>query len=251
MTDFVDSLLGRSELASIRPLLPTLFEPMPRGDVDEQLPIEAFTNLPADTSAELSAPQEAAPGTFTNPPAAGPTPEPNSFQNFVPREQTLLSASTPRPGAPLRAPLVVPNRDEAEPAPCQPDVIRAETDRGRAQHHHSVTPQTSSRVVTEQSDLQNPPVNTSTSPMSPAPQIGLPRAPMVPETPRRRAAEPAGGSPHAAVRSRDRSREPDVHISIGRVEIKASPPAAVPQRPKKTQKRPQLTLDDYLKSRES
>ncbi|MCV7070111.1 hypothetical protein H7H73_06005 [Mycobacterium rufum] len=52
------------------------------------------------------------------------------------------------------------------------------------------------------------------------------------------------------VASRDPASEPDVHISIGRVEIMAAPSPPNPARHATTQRRPQLTLDDYLKSRE-
>jgi hypothetical protein len=55
----------------------------------------------------------------------------------------------------------------------------------------------------------------------------------------------------AFAQQRDRLREPDVHISIGRVEIKAAAPTTAPARRADSARRPQLTLDDYLKSRGS
>jgi len=70
--------------------------------------------------------------------------------------------------------------------------------------------------------------------------------PILPPT-RARTAGPA----RVVAQRAPRAAEPDVRISIGRVEIKAAPAPAPAhgQNPVQGPKRPQLSLDDYLRAR--
>jgi hypothetical protein len=230
MTDFVDRLLGRSGLAPIRPLLPTLFEPATRGDVDEPLPM----------------------GVFTNSPAAGAPAEPGAHQDWVSPEQAPLPASTPMSSsAPLRPPLAAVNRVETAPVTDHPQVVRATSHREQAHPSQPAAIAAHQRAVTVHPDRPPPPAVLSTPP---TPSTGWPDHPVVQQSPavnRRHTTGHPRSLPQPVARSSQQDREPDVHISIGRVEIKATPPAAAPPRRQDTRRRPQLTLDDYLRSRES
>lgn len=63
------------------------------------------------------------------------------------------------------------------------------------------------------------------------------------------AASPRSAPPIVAPRG-PRERPPDVHVKIGRVEIKSAPPPPTPPRAKSTRAAPMRSLADYLRKRE-
>jgi hypothetical protein len=233
MTDFVDRLLGRTAGAPIRPLLPTLYEPLTRGDVDDALPMGVFTDAPGTEHA-----------TDSGAAASRSAPEPT---------RALAAA----PESPAPSPIAHKTVVEAPRRTEQPPAASRQT-----------APTTSTPAAIPQGRVAAEPVERRISlerPDSPGPQpSGLPPA----APPPAHRAVPAGPAPAPTainerpaqgpnvfqqrfVSTRDRIREPDVQISIGRVEIKASAPTAQAPRRADAPRRPQLTLDDYLKSRGS
>jgi hypothetical protein len=199
MTDFVDRLLGKSDLPAIRPLLPTLFEPMKRRDADEPIPIGVFTETPRGAD-------------------AGRIPD---------RGEAL--AQTP--------PLSLPERLSASvQAECPTPVVDVESYRSETHHHHPGTPPSASRSHQQ----------------LPAVVIALPSehavAQSLPVQPGDRPS-PHDSSPTRRMSKREYVREPDVHVSIGRVEIRATQGRAGATPRREARKRPQLTLDEYLRSR--
>jgi len=231
MTDFVDRLLGRSALAPIRPLLPTLFEPSARGDTDDALPME----------------------TFTTSPERGHDAEPASVvQLFAPQPTQAPSAEPATPAAheAQTASAAVQNRTESPPVPSRHRAAPTSPHSEPVPRHRA----TAAPVDTRTRMDPEPPrrVAVAASPAAPLPGRAS-------ESPGQRPTPPAGVDRSAqrpkifqqnVVRSLERAREPDVHISIGRVEITAAPPSTPPPRRVDATRRPQLTLDDYLKSRE-
>ncbi len=230
MIDFVDRMLGRSAGSVIRPLLPTLYEPITRG-TDEPLPLGVFTES-AGQSADaeptavdgLSAPQLDY--------AAQETPElPAPSQNAV-------SA----PAAPQRR---VEHPREAAPHPASPTSSAALA----APPHRSPADPLDSRARREQPELPGPSAPGPAVMPTPAHRTSV--TPPVSVATHESFIERPSAFQQAFVQERARTREPDVHISIGRVEIKTAAPTAPPPRRVDSARRPQLTLDDYLKSRGS
>lgn len=228
MSDFVDRLLGRSAPALIRPLLPTLFEPSSRGDVDEPLPL----------------------GTFTASPERAHDTEPaGAVGLLVPHPEPPAERATPNARQEQMAP--APERRPTEfpgvPRHQGPDPVRAPSPPVR----HGAR-QTASEGRSRMDPEPTRRVAVPTSPPESSP--GLPTEP-----PARRPAPPVviERSSHRTsvfernvVASHQRASEPDVHISIGRVEITAPAPPPTVSRRTDLRRRPQLTLDEYLKSRE-
>jgi hypothetical protein len=200
MTDFVDRLLGMSDLPAIRPLLPTLFEPLRRGDADTPLPIGVFTDTPRGAD-------------------AGPAPDRG------PEAQTQAPPmSLPEPlGASVRA---------DDPAP----VVHMKSYHSETHHHHPGAAASAPR-----SDPPPPTVAISL----PSEHAVVQSLPAVSGEHTRHDSSPG----HRRTSRREHVREPDVHISIGRVEIKATQGKSAANPRQQADKRPQLTLDEYLRGR--
>ncbi len=230
MTDFVDRLLGRSPCAPIRPLLPTLYEPVAFGAADEPLPMGSFTDSAGSEHAtgtaaaeELSVPEPPrALLTAAGPPSAV---HPATISPAARGAANEPPHAAPRGPAPaLSPPATPPHQMAAGP------LVR------RPSREHPRPPGPSSAAT---SPAEEPAVRRSVG--------DVPSR--IPTTAHERVLARPNALQQDFVRERDRAREPDVHISIGRVEIKAAVTAASPARRADSSRRPQLTLDDYLKSR--
>jgi hypothetical protein len=205
MTDFVDRLLGRREVPAIRPLIPTMFEPLSMRADDEPLPMGAFSESGNSVAAE---PARRGDG-FTAPTRPpGRTPATEKFSDSQP-----------------------PHSHHTH------DIERVITER----HTYTVTSDTPQRPPSTPAGTPTELNATAPQPVSMADSIhqtvlrGLPTPSVTPVTLLRRG-----------------TTEPDIHISIGRVEITAPParPSSGRNAARST-KRPQLSLDDYLRSREA
>ncbi|OBC00012.1 hypothetical protein A5784_20965 [Mycobacterium sp. 852013-50091_SCH5140682] len=232
MTDFVDRVLGRSAGAVIRPLLPTLYEPMIRSRVEEPLPMGTFTDAvdhrtDTESSVVQGLPEIAPPVTVPAAPHAAP-----------PQPAVAIPLTPPGQAEPL--PTAAPHQSTSvvSVSPASPHLRRSAVPVDRRAPH-------------EDSRAAGPVPGPSAVAESSSVQPAQPARPAVPAAPEGRFRERPNAFQQTFVHERDRVREPDVHISIGRVEIKAAMPAAQPQRRVEPGRRPQLTLDDYLKSRGS
>lgn len=228
MTDFVNRLLGRSEHPSIRPALPTLFEPS-RGDDPDDLPFGVFSSAP---DAEVAAPTEGAA------PAQARLPTPPMPALPAPPPTVNIDAATSNVDAAVSPP--PPARDTRE-------TVHSSTVCERS----LITSHTETSLLVDRREVVSMPMPVPPSPMTPSQLHGEPgppqhRAPArVPSTarvdiPQQRPAKP-----------RRTRRDPDVHVTIGRVEIKAAPSTSSgPQRNPAGGRRPKVSLEDYLKARE-
>lgn len=233
MNDFVDRLLGRPGAAAIRPVVPTLFEPA--------APLRTPPVLPMGTFSESGAPGE--PAVPSVPRAVSPTPGP-----------VAVPVSEP-------APFVHESRETHERY--ETHEVRVEPAAPRRLPGR-LSRETVREIPQERDDVVTPPapisLTTSTVaavPVAVAPAAAVPAAPLAPTSELVRAFPVArsrpGETPTLPARPPTARRQtepagPDVHISIGRVEIKAVPgpaPAPRPERPR----RPVLGLDEYLKER--
>ncbi|WP_328609089.1 hypothetical protein OG943_08190 [Amycolatopsis sp. NBC_00345] len=238
MNDFVDRLLGRPGAAPIRPVVPMLFEPA--------APLRTPPALPMGTFSESGPPGEpVAPPDGPSPvPIVVPAAEPATFV----RESRETHETRVEPAAPQRPPgrlvretvrEVPQERDDpvalpvtigtAAPVVAVPVAMAPAAVAPRAAELPAAAPMAVTPAAVASTTASEPvrahPVTRARPGPAPA---GPPRPPMA-----RRAAEPAG---------------PDVHISIGRVEIKAVPGPAPAPRPER-HRRPVLGLDEYLKER--
>lgn len=244
MSDFLDRLAARatgSEIA-LAPRLPSLFEPlqrapiMPLSDDGETLPghRDTVSAAPA-TSAIAPLPSPRAPVAATTDAARV---APAAVEPETARTPTRAAAGAPRnvvqpspmaavPAAPLVVERSVTSPTSAEvlaPLPVQPR---------------------QTRIAAEQPEMAVPshPANGVLLPAS-APVFGAARM-----------AETPGRSIHAAARHplavpagpRNPSGEPVVHVSIGRLEVRAAPTAAAP--PRRRDGPQPSSLDDYLRQR--
>lgn len=249
MSDFLDRLAARAiggETAggntALAPRLPSLFEPlqrapiMPLSDDGETSPghHEAVSAAPAaPTIAPMRSPYAPVKATTDAPRVAPVAVEPEAAPT-----STRAAASAPRdmmqpsPMAAVPAPSPVIERPVASPTP--PDVLAPSPVRPRQM-----------RIAVE------PP-----EPVAPShPPSGILLPASTPVFGAARAANAPGRSNHAAALRTlaapagpgNASSEPVVHVSIGRLEVRAGP---VPATPPRRRDGPQpSSLDDYLRQR--
>lgn len=245
MSDFIDRLAARAigGEAALVPRLPSLFEPLSRA------PLMAMADegeLPARARDASTMPPTAPEATL---PPRAPVPARESIEPRIARIAPAAHAPLPvpervatdAPQAPLPPPRAavpvramasapsrvtsVPERTTATPSPVSPRASRIAPDR-----HEAMRPAAAAGALLP----------------APAPVFatknGAPAA-----TPSRRAAamRPPGGAP--AGRESRIGSEPVVHVSIGRLEVRAAPVAAAPPR-RRDGPRPS-SLDDYLRQR--
>ena len=230
MIDFVDRLLGRSEHPPIRPALPTLFEPSRAADPDE-LPLGVFSSPPA---VEVPDPAGIAPAPAATPPPPAPAPAPGQPAAANP---VALPSGTQPPSAPRP-----PGRDTRE-------TVRATTVPERS----LITSHTETSLLIDRGRPAGSPGSTPPAPTAAPPSQRSAEAPRQPAAPTRAPrATPVGSPPQPPAVPRRGRRDPDVHVTIGRVEIKAAAGrSAGPQRSTTAARRPPVTLEDYLKTRGS
>ncbi|KAA0068671.1 hypothetical protein [Rhodanobacter sp. T12-5] len=243
MSDFLDRLAARAigGGTALAPRLPSLFEPLQRAPImplsgDGEPPPGHHETVSASTTAPTAAPMRpplapaaTVPDTSRVAPAAL---EPVS----VPLP-TRVAASASRHDMPPSPPTAVPappllvERSVALPVP--PQIVTPSPIRPRQ-----------SRIATEHPESASPshPPNGALLP-APAPVFGTTRADApgrsMPVAALRTLAAPAGLD--------SASSEPVVHVSIGRLEVRAAP---APTTPTRRRDGPQpSSLDDYLRQR--
>jgi hypothetical protein len=223
VNDFVDRLLGGPEFTAIRPMIPTLFEPVRRRVPDEPLPLGVFSDT-------------------TTPIAAAPDPV-RSDPSVTPAHAVEIRSVTTPPTPGMR-PVHV-----ARPPAQQTIEVNATT-----QHlhtHHSATTVVDGR---RSDDPIPPPAESVTVQHPPAAIVQAPGA--APAGPKaaidvhHHETVVAGVHVQREPRRRPHTAEPDVHISIGRVEIRTGRDGKAARERTDSRKSPQLSLDDYLRGRE-
>ena len=244
MSDFIDRLAARAigSGAALAPRLPSLFEPLQRAPVmamaDEgEAPVRARDTGPKPPAASAATPPPRPrmpahaliePRTARTAPAEqAPLPLPGRAATDTPHAPT----PPPRAAAPVRAMAAEPSRvtpvserTAARPSPVSPRESRIAPSRHEAAH-----PPTAAGAL-----LPVPaPVFATTNGLPASSQLG--RAAMC-----RPRDVPAG-------RASRTSSEPVVHVSIGRLEVRAAPAVATP--PRRRDGPQPGSLDDYLRQR--
>ncbi|MBF6336860.1 hypothetical protein IU450_13315 [Nocardia abscessus] len=232
MTDFVDRLLGRGGTAAIRPLIPALFEPLPVRRGDEPLEMGTFTDTSRDEPVGAATESVGAPGR-----------DPRPVRVVEMREP--LPADRPRPIRVIEHELRPDERPPRTVEQVRPGLAR---------------PVTTREPTTQPQSREQPPPHTPLdAPTVPSPPRPSETVPAVHAKPRRNqpvsspaplAASAAPVTRRAAATRAGRAPEPEVRISIGRVEIRSVAAATEPTRRSDPPRRPNLSLDDYLRDRD-
>ncbi|MGI5518747.1 hypothetical protein [Streptomyces sp. CA-106131] len=245
MTDFVSRLLGIASTSTppIRPLIGSLFEPQqPRQPEEEPLPMGDVTghNAPPWPVGAPEAPRSAA--------SAGPetvTRQPESPIGRGAGHEVVPPAPRPAParldvGDEPPTPRKRDTADIGDVAPVRPQgaeivPLAAPRPLGQPTETSAVEPQGDHRpAVATRRDVDAATKPVREHPVRPLHTVVRP-AVAIP------------GAPWPASR-RERAAEPSVHITIGRVEVKATQETSTPQR-KQPERRPAMSLDDYLRTR--
>jgi len=229
MSDFLTRLAQRSlgELPALRPRLPGLFGPS-----DEPLSINA-TNTVAVTDAPqvMVAPSPSLRSGAT--PRAGPVPnEPKHARAGTPRQ--------PEPSAVLAA-ASLSSIARTEQGALGNLIANVETMRT-----NTLAPLP---LVTQTAPTAAAPWRSSSEPFDRNPRAALPAQgpPLLPQRAAKTTASPPAPADRAASADNRASAEPAVHITIGRIEVRANMATAPPAPRTPTRNKPALSLDDYLK----
>jgi hypothetical protein len=228
MTDFVNRLLGRPALPAIRPLIPTMFEPAGLTPTNEPLPLGVFTTA-ATQSERQAPPREGAAGQWAAPATRAPTAI-GALAAVVPAvvaRESVLSVQTHHEhvrGAVVGSVDTPPHFPIASEPPTAPAAA--------PRRPRSAPLAAAPRRQRGAAPAAPQPISSTVGP--PSSPVGAP-IPWVP--------------PAAVSARRERRREPDVHISIGRVEITAENSPGRQQQRASARRAPQLSLDDYLRGR--
>lgn len=261
MGDFLGQLLARSfdQTEVIRPRRTGLFEPsQPARDLpwpDEE-PTDSAAPAPlpaAPPSGRLalepqhmprSAPPEAAAPLRLRPrpetPASQPASAPHSKQPSVVNEPPATAAAALRPPPVQPQPTSPPPREQVRDASRAPTVVEQTllqpvVERITETSRQAATPP---RTATPTSPPEMPDARAAADVLRPAPQVeasGVVQSPVV-----RAGRQAATPTPAAS---------PTIHVTIGRVEVRASSPAE-PARRTRPQP-PVMSLDEYLEQRGS
>lgn len=242
MSDFLDRLAARAigSETTLAPRLPSLFEPlqrapiMPLADMDEAPP-DRREAAPAIHAVRVEAPTSATPASTSARPVAAPvTPvehvvaamsasaAASAAQHASAPSTAGERASTPAVDRPASPPVLARPAMPTPPLPVQPRQTRVAPDRLEA--------------------ARTPASNGALLP-APVPVFAAPR--MAPARSERTVATRA-----AAARSEGKVGavgEPVVHVSIGRLEVRAAPVVAAP--PRRRDGPQPGSLDDYLRQR--
>ncbi|MGN2250116.1 hypothetical protein ACFWZ1_08600 [Frateuria sp. GZRe14] len=244
MTDFLDRLATRALGGEglLLPRLPSLFEPqgvavMPpmgemHGEPGRRDVVSAGIEAAPVAHERRSAPSHpvsgsaiaAAPIPAVGAPALEPSPRPTSIE---PPAATVAVIER----RPYRA-----EEQPKEPTPHRNAAAAPPQARAREAHAVSVDPIAPPRPQPRRGSLLPP-----TSPVFAAPRAGAP------VQPRGSRFDAARSRPELADSGRGGASEPVIHVSIGRLEVRALP-AAPASRPRRDEPRPG-SLDDYLRQR--
>ncbi|MGN6706159.1 MAG: hypothetical protein ACTHJO_08875 [Rhodanobacter sp.] len=246
MSDFLDRLAARAigSDATLAPRLPSLFEPLPRAPIMPSLDEREAPARPRDASPARPVAPNAAPP----PRALAPVPEsiaPRTARN-TPAEHAPLpmpervAADAPRAPMPPPPRAAVPVRAmSAEPARAASAPERA------AASSPSVSPRQSRVAPARQEAVRTPAPGGALLP-APVPVFATTGGTPAPVRPGHAAAMHSTRNAQADHGNRAGS-EPVVHVSIGRLEVRAAPAAAAP--PRRREEAQPSSLDDYLRQR--
>lgn len=248
MSDFLDRLTARAVggEATLAPRLPSLFEPAQHAPI---LP-------PANDGTEALQRRNAMPSSEAAP-AATPLRPPHATSPVqaealrpAPIAQPAAQMPTPRAtSVPAQAPpAALPAMSPTTPTTAMPTVARDGVPQPGPAHAASAaaTPVQALQTRIAATHAAAEPVPGGSLLPPPAPVFAMPRS----------APEPAQAGHAAALRLRAAqaanpvvaaTREPVVHVSIGRIEVRAAPAATTPAR-RRDEPRP-TSLDDYLRQR--
>ncbi|RJO70867.1 hypothetical protein D5S18_27170 [Nocardia panacis] len=237
MTDFVDRLLGRGRIAGIRPLIPTLFEPLSARGGDMELPMGQFTDTGHD-SAEVG----------VDPARPDQRAESLRVQSGSPVSQAVHLAVSGLPG------LSAPGR----PRPARsglPGSASAVSVPTTTNSSESNTIEVSSAMYTVESVVEAVEFARTLVERTSSAQTIVEHAPVLDSArttaPRSADPTPPGPISRRARAARGAGVEPEVRISIGRVEIRSAASGSEPTRRAEAPKRPQVSLEDYLRERDA
>jgi hypothetical protein len=227
---------ARGEAHAVRPRLPARFETS--GEGLAELAVEA-TAIPA-AEGDLEPPEPAAETTAAPAPTVASPPSAEVAEPPVEAPQRLRASPRPPATAAVELHTVV---ERAEPAADGPSPPRGET-RVPPAPAPSLAPSTSLRPP---ETVQHP--VSAAQPLTPPPQpsgreaTAEARPPLTPQlTPARR--QPAQPLPEPI------REETTVHVSIGRIELRAAQGAPPPRaKPREAEKPAVMSLNDYLQSR--
>ncbi|ATY09817.1 hypothetical protein CU254_04580 [Amycolatopsis sp. AA4] len=230
MNDFVDRLLGRIDAPPIRPLVPTLFEPSSPVGAEPELPMGTFTETA---------------------PKPGAAKETEHVREVSLPERVERIQESPV----LRTESV----ERVREVPMPVVESRTHTDRETVFNSERSTESLLEREVrTEHSERE-----TVSQPVPAAEPESFPEPPESSRAALERVVEtvrahpvarpqperiPPSQPPPLPIRRHNAPAEPDVHISIGRVEVTARPAPGPAPKPRQERK-PLLSLDDYLRER--
>ncbi|MET9265738.1 hypothetical protein [Amycolatopsis sp. NPDC004079] len=284
MNDFVDRLLGRIDAPPIRPLVPTLFEPASPVGAEPGLPMGTFTEsarkpvVAKETERAREVPGLGQVIRETLATLPGPVERVRESEvSHTERVESVHETRVPQPEpyervleTPVPSPQVVERvREVSEPG--EPgSVVRESVVESRTHTEHATV--SSSERVTEslrEREVRTERLQRETTVPQPAAAAEPETAPTSPEPVRAApvpTVEPVRAHPVArprpepgpqpqqqlqqplVIRRQKAPAQPDVHISIGRVEVTARPvPAAAPK--PRQERKPLLSLDDYLRER--
>ena len=279
MNDFLGNLLARSERipSGVRPRLATRFEPPPLASAEFEIanrpapPVEAreehFSdppNRPGPVS--LGIREAARPAPLNQPPALTPAPPPvltpgeraePAFQAPSPPLLAPAGPVIPRAdfgGVPAFAPQAADRAAEREPVlPPEPpagrreiltervilkrEVVRERDPLASQAHSPTITPQAGEAVSAPAGRSQDPPGAASGA-------LETIRATRL--SPPARSLSPAGGLDAPALPASP-PPGPTIEVTIGRIEVRATPPPAQPARERKP--RAALSLEEYMRQR--
>jgi hypothetical protein len=245
MTDFFESLAARArgEGLAVRPRLPGLFEPTPH-DPSDLTVVSDITDSPPATAAR--------PAPIASPaPAPRPAPIPPSPAATTPTAGVAdreTARAPPRPAvASAHPPLELPIA-QTPPRAAPPIQTLGAT----LPPHHDDRPQA---VANRPAPLPRPIVDPESARVRRAVEADAPSSALAPRlSPRPSMADavPPGSArsrpPQSAPRQAMSPPETTIHVSIGRIEVRAAQPAQ-DSKPREPAKPAVQSLDEYLRAR--
>jgi hypothetical protein len=247
VSDFLARLAARAigGEATLAPRLPSLFEPAPHAPtlptVDDGAAATArHATAPADDASPAAEP--------LRPPRALPPMQDDALrQTPVAQPATRLPPPAAAPVSDRAMPVTAHAAPPATPTPALPAVARHAAPRPAPAHAEPpaaapVLPR-QTRIAPSRIEAASPPGGSLLPP--PTPVFAAPRS--APARDRSDHAATIRPRPAAAANRTPATSEPVVHVSIGRLEVRAAPAAATPPR-RRVEPRP-ASLDDYLRQR--
>lgn len=279
-TDFISRLLGRSTAAPVRPLVPSRFEPI--------TPLGGDEPSPPTPLVDAATPPPYTPGVLPRSeseidPVRPPRHEPASVPGFAVRAESLDVPVVPEPvlplpsvhhvpapsGLPRERPVAFPPERPEAPrggkplpvpgvvaaAPVRPAVPAETPQPGAPPQPGTPAPSRIAAPTALPGPAPAPPREPAPAPaadLSPAPppeqtRAAAERAPLIPSLSLSLSSSPMAPTPTRSVPTVP-GPEPVVHITIGRIELKAAAQAAPVQR-RSPDRRRTPALDEYLHRR--